>query len=240
MVDKDPINFKLLAADGSELYSTLPGNPFVKDSNNRVVAYSRMKEDDCFYGFGEKTGLLDKNKTFQRERATDAMGYDAEKMDTLYKHIPFYIRVNEHDLRPVGLFYHNSYDCVFDLGEELSGYWERYCYYQTDGGDIDLFLLAGETLPEILNEYTLLTGRSALPTKQSLGYCASTMYYAELEKELRRGDLQGHRQARKKRASSSTTSGWLPAIPAAKRTTCAMCSTGTTSASRSRKSSLRT
>ena len=100
----------------------------------------------------------------------------------MYKHIPFYIRVNENDLRPVGLFYHNSYDCVFDLGEELSGYWERYCYYQTDGGDIDLFLLAGETLPEILNEYTLLTGRSALPTKQSLGYCASTMYYAELEK----------------------------------------------------------
>lgn len=27
VVDKDPINFKLLAADGSELYSTLPGNP---------------------------------------------------------------------------------------------------------------------------------------------------------------------------------------------------------------------
>ncbi|MGN0997105.1 MAG: TIM-barrel domain-containing protein, partial [Candidatus Ventricola sp.] len=26
-------------------------------------------------------------------------------------------------------------------------------------------------------------GRSALPTKQSLGYCASTMYYAELEKD---------------------------------------------------------
>ena len=87
VVEKDPINFKLLSADGSELYSTLPGNPFVKDSNNRVVAYSRMKEDDCFYGFGEKTGELDKNKTFQRERATDAMGYDAEKMDTLYKHI---------------------------------------------------------------------------------------------------------------------------------------------------------
>ena len=32
VVEKDPINFKLLSADGSELYSTLPGNPFVKDS----------------------------------------------------------------------------------------------------------------------------------------------------------------------------------------------------------------
>lgn len=35
----------------------------------------------------------------------------------------------------------------------------------------------------VLDHYTLLTGRSALPTKQSLGYCASTMYYAELEKD---------------------------------------------------------
>ena len=30
VVDKDPINFKLLAADGAELYSTLPGNPFAR------------------------------------------------------------------------------------------------------------------------------------------------------------------------------------------------------------------
>ena len=118
VVDKDPINFKLLAADGSELYSTLPGNPFVKDSNNRVVAYSRMKEDDCFYGFGEKTGLLDKNKTFQRERATDAMGYDAEKMDTLYKHIPFYIRLDRDTHKAVGVFYHNFYESVFNMGCE--------------------------------------------------------------------------------------------------------------------------
>ena len=58
VVDKDPINFRLLSADGTELYSTLPGNPFVQDSNKRVTAYSRMNEDDCFYGFGEKAGLL--------------------------------------------------------------------------------------------------------------------------------------------------------------------------------------
>mgnify|MGYP000814036400 FL=1 len=122
VVEKDPINFKLLSADGSELYSTLPGNPFVKDSNNRVVAYSRMKEDDCFYGFGEKTGELDKNKTFQRERATDAMGYDAEKMDTLYKHIPFYIRLDRDTKKAVGVFYHNFYESVFNMGRETVSY----------------------------------------------------------------------------------------------------------------------
>ena len=122
VVDKDPINFRLLSADGTELYSTLPGNPFVKDSNNRVVAYSRMKEDDCFYGFGEKSGLLDKNKTFQCERATDAMGYDAEKMDTLYKHIPFYIRLDRETRKAVGVFYHNFYESVFNMGCDIGGF----------------------------------------------------------------------------------------------------------------------
>ena len=183
VVDKDPINFKLLAADGSELYSTLPGNPFVKDSNNRVVAYSRMKEDDCFYGFGEKTGLLDKNKTFQRERATDAMGYDAEKMDTLYKHIPFYIRLDRDTHKAVGVFYHNFYESVFNMGCEKSNYWPRYTYFQADGGDLDCFLIGGDTIARIVDNYTLLTGRPALLPKRALGYQGSSMYYPELEKD---------------------------------------------------------
>ena len=176
VVDKDPINFKLLAADGSELYSTLPGNPFVKDANNRVVAYSRMKEDDCFYGFGEKTGLLDKNKTFQRERATDAMGYDAEKMDTLYKHIPFYIRLDRDTHKAVGVFYHNFYESVFNMGCEKSNYWPRYTYFQADGGDLDCFLIGGDTIARIVDNYTLLTGRPALLPKRALGYQGSSMY----------------------------------------------------------------
>ena len=93
-LDKDPICIRLYDADGTELYSTLTGSPFTLDTNRRVTAYSRMQEDDCFYGFGEKAGALNKNKAFLRERATDAMGYDAELMDTLYKHIPFYIRLS--------------------------------------------------------------------------------------------------------------------------------------------------
>ena len=180
---KKPFHFELFDKSGKLIYQDLRERAFEKDQIGRLSHFSKVdREYDHFYGFGEKTGHLDKKGRRLRMSPKDAIGHDPETGDPMYKHIPFYIRVNEHDLRPVGLFYHNSYDCVFDLGEELSGYWERYCYYQTDGGDIDLFLLAGPTLPDILNEYTLLTGRSALPTKQSLGYCASTMYYAELEK----------------------------------------------------------
>ncbi len=75
------------------------------------------RDYDHFYGFGEKTGHLDKKGRRLRMSPKDAIGHDPETGDPMYKHIPFYIRVNENDLRPVGLFYHNSYDCVFDLGE---------------------------------------------------------------------------------------------------------------------------
>ena len=182
-IDKDPICVRLYDQEGTLLYSTLSGSPFILDSNKRVTHYSRMEEEDCFYGFGEKVGNLNKNKEFIRERATDAMGYDATKMDTLYKHIPFYIRLSRSTQKAVGLFYHNFYESVFNMGKEKSNYWPRYTYFQADGGDIDLFLIGGNTIARIVDNYTLLTGRPALLPKRALGYQGSSMYYPELEKD---------------------------------------------------------
>ncbi len=182
-IDKKPICIRLYDRDGSELYSSLEGNPYTLDSNNRITHYSRMAEEDCFYGFGEKTGNLNKNKEFLRERATDAMGYDPVKMDTLYKHIPFYIHLHRDTQKAVGLFYHNFYESVFNMGKEKSNYWPRYTYWQADGGDADLFLIGGNTIKRILDNYTFLTGRPALLPKRALGYQGSSMYYAELEKD---------------------------------------------------------
>ena len=183
VLEKNPLCLALFNAEGVELHRTISGSPFILDSNNRVVSRARMEEEDCFYGFGEKAGLLNKNKTFLRERATDAMGYDAEKMDTLYKHIPFYIRLSRSTQKAVGVFYHNFYESVFNMGCEKSNYWPRYTYWQADGGDIDMFLLAGDTIARVVDNYTLLTGRPALLPKRGLGYQGSSMYYPELEKD---------------------------------------------------------
>lgn len=182
-MDKDPLAFRLIDKDGTEIYSTLPGSSFMLDGNRRVTARSRMEEDDCFYGFGEKGGLLNKSMRFLRERATDALGYDAQKTDTLYKHIPFYIRLSRGTKRAVGVFYHNFYESVFNMGCEKSNYWPRYTYWQADGGDIDLFLIGGDSIAKIVDHYTLLTGRPMLLPKRALGYQGSSMYYPELEKD---------------------------------------------------------
>lgn len=183
VLDKKSIGFSLYDIDGDLLYSDLNGNPFILDSNNRVNHYSKMEEDECFYGFGEKAGILNKNKTFLRERATDAMGYDADKMDTLYKHIPFYIRMRRASKKAVGLFYHNFYESVFNMGCEKSNYRPRYTYFQADGGDIDLYLIGGNSIKRVVDNYTLLSGRPALLPKRALGYQGSSMYYPELEKD---------------------------------------------------------
>ena len=184
VVNKEPFFFKVLDKNGNCIYHDLSERAFEVDQLGRLSHYSKMDRDsDHFYGFGEKTGHLDKKGKRLRMSPKDAIGHDPEFGDPMYKHIPFYVRVNEKSKHAVGLFYHNSYDCVFDLGQEISGYWDRYCYYQTDGGDIDLFFLNGPTVADCVSEYTYLTGTTILPTKQSLGYCASTMYYCELEKD---------------------------------------------------------
>ncbi len=191
-VEKDPLCLRVF--DGErEIYATIPGAPFQKDSNNRLIHYSRMEEDDCFYGFGERTGNLNKNYEFIRERATDSWAYDAEKCNSMYKHIPFYIRLRRGAFDPetgektpsyaMGMFYHNLYESVFNLGGEKSNYWPRYSYFQTDGGDIDLFMMCEGSIAKVVDDYTCLTGRPALLPKRALGYQGSSMYYSELEKD---------------------------------------------------------
>lgn len=113
----------------------------------------------------------------------DAMGYNPKETDSLYKHIPFYIKLNREHKKAVGYFYHNTYECDFDMGKEKSNYWKMHSRYRADGGDIDLFLIAGPSMRQVVERYTDLTGKSAMLPRYALGYLGSSMYYPELEKD---------------------------------------------------------
>ena len=49
------------------------------------------------------------------------------------------------------MFYHNFYESCFNMGCEKSNYWHRYTYWQADGGDIDMFLLGGNSIARIVD-----------------------------------------------------------------------------------------
>ena len=135
---------------------------------------------EYFYGFGEKSGEINKAEKYMNMAPGDAMGYNAKETDSLYKHIPFYIRLNRGTKQAVGYFYHNTAECDFNMGREKRNYWHRYSSYRTDAGDIDLFLIAGPSIREIIERYTDLTGKSVMLPKAALGYLGSSMYYPEL------------------------------------------------------------
>lgn len=197
VIKKQPFGISIFDNKETCLYSEVPERPYMKDDKGRVYHYTAFSEKDCYYGFGEKTGYLNKSKTRMRMNNLDTLGYDAEKTDPLYKHIPFYIKLNRENKTACGLFYHNSYPSVFDMGCERSGYWTRYNYFCADGGDIDLFFMYGPTIEKVVESYTDLTGKTALPPRYSLGYMGSTMYYTELDTDSDEAILGFSDKARK-------------------------------------------
>ena len=54
----------------------------------------------------------------------------------------------------------------------------------TNGGDIDLFLIEGPAMRQVVERYTDLTGKSAMLPKYALGYLGSSMYYPELDADF--------------------------------------------------------
>ncbi|EKU93897.1 Alpha-xylosidase [Alloiococcus otitis] len=179
---KSPFIIEVKDEDNTMIHRDIPQLAYVKDNNNRRSHTHEIFDGDHFYGFGETTGKLDKYEDLILIGQTDAMGYNPIKRNPLYKHIPFYIKLNENHKKAVGYYYHGTYRSEFNVGQSHSNYWPAQNRYRTDGGDIDLFLIAGPKVREVIERYTDLTGKSTLLPKYALGYLGSSMYYAELPK----------------------------------------------------------
>lgn len=183
VVEKDPFRICVYDKEGTLLHADIVDLAYMEDSNHRRIHTSEISPEDCFYGFGEKSGSFNKAQKFMSMSPKDAMGYNPRETDSLYKHIPFYIKLNRGTRKAVGYFYHNTCECDFDMGREKSNYWKPHSRYRTDGGDIDLFLIAGPSVRQVVERYTDLTGKSAMLPRYTLGYLGSSMYYPELDND---------------------------------------------------------
>lgn len=182
-IHAEPFYFEIKDQNGVTVHKDLVKRSFVQDDLGRRFHYSAMDDHDKFYGFGEKSGKLNKFKRRMRMHNTDSLGWNAAKSDPLYKMIPFYIDFNTTTNIASGLYYNNTHDSVFDMDCEHSNYWLRYSYFQCDGGDLDVFFIGGPTIKQVVEHYTDLTGKSAMMPLPSLGYMGSTMFYTELDQD---------------------------------------------------------
>ncbi|MDX2240960.1 MAG: glycoside hydrolase family 31 protein [Leptolyngbyaceae cyanobacterium bins.302] len=146
------------------------GVPFAQDNDlgmawsaNGIAAWKNIAPNEHFYGFGERTGLLDKLAERKTNWTTDALDYDS-LTDEMYQAIPVFLA-----LRPglcYGIFLNSTFWSQFDLGAEKPGIWQM----QTRAPELDYYILYGAQPADILATYTELTGRMPLPPKWALGY----------------------------------------------------------------------
>ncbi len=163
------------------------GEPFASDLLERAYAYDRAgkaiwhymlhRSDEHYYGFGERSGELDKAKRRMRMLNLDALGYSARTGDPLYKHWPFYITFIPELQIAYGLFYDNLATTTFEMGGEIDNYYAPYRYYQADDGDLDYYFIFGPSIIEVVEKFSALIGRMPLPPRWSLGYLGTTMTY---------------------------------------------------------------
>ncbi|MDE2111713.1 MAG: glycoside hydrolase family 31 protein [Alphaproteobacteria bacterium] len=144
-----------------------------------VCHYLARAAGEQYFGLGERSGDLDRAGRRFRLSNLDAMGYDAETSDPLYKHIPFYITRKPESGLAFGLFYDTLSDCSFDFGREHSNYHGPYRYFAADHGDLDLYVIAGPSIPDAVRRFTWLTGRPAATPDWALGYSGSAMSYTD-------------------------------------------------------------
>jgi alpha-glucosidase len=180
-VDPGAMRITWQAASGAVFAQDRASGAYAYDRAGRTVRHALARRtDEHYYGFGEKAGPLDKAGLRLRMDALDALGYDAESSDPLYKHWPFGITYLPDLDVAYGLFYDNPATGVFDLGREINAIHGPYRTYEAADGDLDYTLIFGPTIPEVIGKFARLTGRPALPPRWSLGYLGSTMFYTEL------------------------------------------------------------
>jgi alpha-glucosidase len=86
--------------------------------------------------------------------------------------IPFLLSTGR-DGHAYGIFLDNVHRMRFDLGKSRGDQLR----VDADGGEIDLYVLDGPRLCDVIERYTLLTGRPSLPPLWALGYWQSKCTY---------------------------------------------------------------
>lgn len=126
-----------------------------------------LARQEAIFGLGETTGTYNKRGLVREFWNIDVLGHAPAihpSLRTLYVSIPFAISLRNG--RAGGLFWDNPARQSWDLGQTSLDRRQIKAY----SPDMDLYLLMGPQISEVVANYTELTGRIPLPPAWSLGY----------------------------------------------------------------------
>ncbi len=140
-------------------------------NGSEVRVWKEMPDDELYYGFGEKSGRMEKKFSHTTMWNSDIPGYAADT-DPLYESIPFFYGIRAG--RSYGILLDNSSWSSFDMGKESRNQYS----FGAERGELSYYFFAGPTPHAILARFTELVGRMPLPPLWSLGYQQCRWSYA--------------------------------------------------------------
>jgi alpha-D-xyloside xylohydrolase len=153
-------------ADGRILTSSEPkgiGMIEVDDGHHYMLDRLNLGVGECVYGLGERFGPFVKNG-----QSVDIWNEDGgTSSEQAYKNIPFYLTS-----RGYGIFVNHPGLVSFEVGSETVSQVQ----FSVEGHALEYFVIYGPSPKEILEKYTALTGRPALPPAWSFGLWLSTSF----------------------------------------------------------------
>ena len=145
-------------------YVTTEGDgPFMREQLSLGVG-------ECVYGFGERFTPFVKNG-----QVVDIWNEDGGTCsEQAYKNIPFYLTN-----RGYGVFVNHPEQVSFEAASEVVSKVQ----FSVPGEKLDYFIIGGDTLLKVLENYTALTGRPALPPAWSFGLWLTTSFTTNYDEE---------------------------------------------------------
>ena len=133
---------------------------------------------ECVYGLGERFTPFVKNG-----QSVDIWNEDGgTASEQAYKNVPFYLTN-----RGYGVFINHAERVSLEVASEKV---ER-VQFSVPGEMLEYFVILGPTPKEVLERYTALTGRPALPPAWSFGLWLSTSFTTDYDEETITGFIQG-------------------------------------------------
>ncbi|MBK8253773.1 MAG: DUF5110 domain-containing protein [Polyangiaceae bacterium] len=168
-------------AQGQTVLESPESGSFEQLGSEVVLTYS-ADPNEHYYGFGEKTGSLDKKGNelvmFNTDAYDAAFGGYPPEADPLYASIPFFVVLRNGSAH--GLFIDNTHHLTFDMAKTAADKWQ----VRAQGGGADHYLMFGPQIAEVVKRYTGLTGRIPMPPSWSLGFHQSRWGYSPDTKVL--------------------------------------------------------
>jgi len=159
-------------------------------TSDRMVVCKELR-DEHFYGGGEQTGPLDKSGRYLEYWNTDVFGVHNDDTLHMYCSIPFIIGFPPRESTEsgegeiYGLFIDDGGCSFFDLGKK---YKDLYCL-GVNHQSLSYYIIPGKSMKEVVEKYTLLTGRMELPPLWGLGFHLSKWSYFPYERVYKTGQF---------------------------------------------------